>query len=89
MRFTADDLVASVLYRDEAVLVINKPYGIAVHAGPKGGVTLDAFLPDLRFARRRNRSSRIGWIAKPRDASCSGETRRPCAGWARCFAMAS
>ncbi len=49
MRFTADDLVASVLYRDEAVLVINKPYGIAVHAGPKGGVTLDAFLPDLRF----------------------------------------
>lgn len=49
MRFSADDLVAAVLYRDEAVLVINKPYGIAVHAGPKGGMTLDAFLPDLRF----------------------------------------
>lgn len=49
MRFTAEDLVAAVLYRDEAVLVLDKPWGIAVHAGPKGGVTLDAFLPDLRF----------------------------------------
>ncbi len=49
MRFTAADISARVLYRDEAVLVLDKPYGIAVHAGPKGGVTLDAFLPDLRF----------------------------------------
>lgn len=49
MRFSADDLARRVLHRDEAVLVIDKPYGIAVHAGPKGGVTLDAFLPDLRF----------------------------------------
>ncbi|MCU0817783.1 MAG: RNA pseudouridine synthase [Beijerinckiaceae bacterium] len=49
MRFNADDLARRVLYRDAAVLVIDKPYGIAVHAGPKGGVTLDVFLPDLRF----------------------------------------
>lgn len=49
MRLTAADLQARVLYCDEAVLVLDKPHGIAVHAGPKGGVTLDAFLPDLRF----------------------------------------
>jgi tRNA pseudouridine32 synthase / 23S rRNA pseudouridine746 synthase len=54
MRFTAADITARVLYRDDAVLVLDKPYGIAVHAGPKGGVTLDAFLPDLRFGLPEN-----------------------------------
>lgn len=54
MRVTAAELQARVLFRDEAVLVIDKPYGIAVHAGPKGGVTLDAFLPDLRFGAGEN-----------------------------------
>jgi tRNA pseudouridine32 synthase/23S rRNA pseudouridine746 synthase len=49
MFLTAAQVQARVLYRDDAVLVLDKPYGIAVHAGPKGGVTLDAFLPDLRF----------------------------------------
>jgi tRNA pseudouridine32 synthase / 23S rRNA pseudouridine746 synthase len=54
MRISADDLARRVLFRDEAVLVLDKPYGIAVHAGPKGGLTLDAFLPSLRFGAAEN-----------------------------------
>jgi len=49
MRLSADDLLARVLYRDDEMLVLDKPAGIAVHKGPKGGVTLDEFLPDLAF----------------------------------------
>ena len=49
MRLTTEDLLARVLYRDADMLVLDKPPGIAVHKGPKGGVTLDEFLPDLTF----------------------------------------
>lgn len=51
MHLTAEALQARVLYRDEAMLVLDKPYGIAVHGGPKGGVTLDDFLPALTFGK--------------------------------------
>ena len=54
MRFSADDLAGRILYKDDAILVLNKPAGLAVHAGPKGGVTLDQFLPDLRFGKPEN-----------------------------------
>jgi tRNA pseudouridine32 synthase/23S rRNA pseudouridine746 synthase len=54
MRVHAADLEARILYKDDAMLVLDKPYGIAVHAGPKGGVTLDAFLPELRFGLPEN-----------------------------------
>lgn len=49
MRLTPEDLLARVLYRDADMLVLDKPAGIAVHKGPKGGVTLDEFLPELTF----------------------------------------
>lgn len=49
MRLTAADLQARILYRDSDIMVLDKPAGIAVHKGPKGGVTLDEFLPDLTF----------------------------------------
>lgn len=51
MRSSLDDLIARILYRDEAMLILDKPAGIAVHRGPKGGVTLDDFLPGLSFGR--------------------------------------
>ena len=50
---TPDDLVARVLYRDALMLVIDKPAGIAVHAGPKGGPSLDAMMGALRFGLPR------------------------------------
>ncbi|WP_240476619.1 RluA family pseudouridine synthase [Geminicoccus roseus] len=42
-----------VLHRDDAVMVIDKPAGLPVHAGPKGGATLDALLPWLAFGKGR------------------------------------
>jgi tRNA pseudouridine32 synthase / 23S rRNA pseudouridine746 synthase len=46
---TPEEIVARVLYRDALMLVIDKPAGLPVHAGPKGGESLGTFLPDLRF----------------------------------------
>ncbi len=44
-----DELRARVLYRDGLMLVIDKPAGIAVHAGPGGGPNLEAMFDALRF----------------------------------------
>lgn len=46
--------VPAILHLDEAVLVIDKPAGIAVHAGPRGGVSLDDIWPALRLGKRRD-----------------------------------
>jgi len=42
-----------VLHRDGMMLVIDKPSGLAVHAGPKGGETLSDHLDALRFGLPR------------------------------------
>lgn len=47
------DLASRVLHRDGAVLVIDKPAGLAVHAGPKGGDHLGLYLEQLRFEQAR------------------------------------
>jgi RluA family pseudouridine synthase len=44
-----DDLLARLLYRDALMLVIDKPAGLPVHAGPKRGDNLEMFLDALRF----------------------------------------
>ena len=49
-----DDLLARLLYRDALMLVIDKPAGIAVHRGPKGGDNLEAHFDALRFGLPRN-----------------------------------
>lgn len=46
-------MTPAVLYRDEAVLVIDKPAGLAVHGGPRGGPSLEDLLESLRFGKRR------------------------------------
>jgi tRNA pseudouridine32 synthase/23S rRNA pseudouridine746 synthase/23S rRNA pseudouridine1911/1915/1917 synthase len=38
-----------VLYRDGLILVINKPAGVNVHAGPSGGPSLEDTFMDLRY----------------------------------------
>jgi tRNA pseudouridine32 synthase / 23S rRNA pseudouridine746 synthase len=38
-----------VLYRDGLMLVIDKPSGIPVHAGPKGGANLEDCFPALQY----------------------------------------
>ncbi len=43
------DLEARLLYRDGLVLIIDKPAGVAVHAGPSGGANLEQSFDTLRF----------------------------------------
>jgi tRNA pseudouridine32 synthase / 23S rRNA pseudouridine746 synthase len=51
---TLDDLQTRILYRDGLILVLDKPAGIAVHRGPKGGASLEAGFPALRFGLPRD-----------------------------------
>lgn len=51
---TPDDLQARILYRDGLILVLDKPAGIAVHRGPKGGASLEAGFSALRFGLPRD-----------------------------------
>ncbi|MBR0645285.1 RluA family pseudouridine synthase [Plastoroseomonas hellenica] len=45
----AKDLVQSVIYRDDSVIAINKPYGLPVQGGPGIKRHLDGMLDALRF----------------------------------------
>lgn len=44
-------LLSRVLYRDDDVIVLDKPAGIAVHKGPKGGPVLEDGFAALAFGR--------------------------------------
>ena len=50
---TAEQIVSRILYRDGLMLVIDKPPGIAVHKGPKGGDSLEDCFGALRFGLLR------------------------------------
>jgi len=51
---TPEETRARLLYRDGLMLVIDKPAGIAVHRGPKGGASLEDDFDALRFGLPRN-----------------------------------
>lgn len=46
---TAADLEARLLYRDGLMLILDKPAGLPVHAGPGGGENLERYFQHLRF----------------------------------------
>ena len=48
-----DFLLSRVLHRDGLMLVIDKPAGLPVHAGPSGGDNLEAYFDALRFGLPR------------------------------------
>jgi tRNA pseudouridine32 synthase / 23S rRNA pseudouridine746 synthase len=50
---TPEEMVARLLYRDGLMLVIDKPAGMAVHRGPKGGDSLEDHFDVLRFGLPR------------------------------------
>ncbi|MGJ4892489.1 pseudouridine synthase [Bradyrhizobium sp. HKCCYLRH3099] len=50
---TDEEMLARVLHRDGVMLVIDKPAGIPVHKGPKGGPNLEASFDALRFGLPR------------------------------------
>ena len=46
---TENELISRIIYRDALMLVLDKPFGLPVHPGPKGGITLTDHLHYLRF----------------------------------------
>ena len=46
---TPQELQSRLLYRDGLMLVLDKPAGLAVHAGPGGGDNLERYFGHLRF----------------------------------------
>jgi tRNA pseudouridine32 synthase / 23S rRNA pseudouridine746 synthase len=48
-----EDIQARVLYRDGLILIIDKPAGLPVHAGPGGGPNLERHFDALRFGLPR------------------------------------
>jgi tRNA pseudouridine32 synthase/23S rRNA pseudouridine746 synthase len=50
---TPEDTRARLLYRDGLMLILDKPAGIAVHKGPKGGESLEDDFDALRFGLPR------------------------------------
>ena len=55
-----------ILFRDSRFVVLDKPAGLAVHAGPRGGASVEDFFPAL--SRRRDGP----WLAHRLDADTSG-----------------
>ena len=56
-----------ILYRDARFVVIDKPAGLAVHAGPRGGASVEDCFPALA------RKGKDGpWLAHRLDADTSG-----------------
>ena len=64
---TAEETQARVLYRDGLILVIDKPAGLAVHAGPSGAPNLEECFDALRFGLPRPPA-----LAHRLDADTSG-----------------
>src|SRR5271155_3928207 len=50
---TPEQMVSRLLYRDGLMLVIDKPAGLAVHRGPKGGASVEDYFDHLRFGLPR------------------------------------
>src|SRR5882724_583401 len=50
---SAEEIQARVLHRDGLMLVIDKPCGLPVHRGPKGGANLESSFDGLRFGLPR------------------------------------
>ena len=46
-------MLSRVLYRDGLMLVIDKPAGLPVHRGPKGGASLEDYFDALRYGLPR------------------------------------
>src|SRR6201987_4481095 len=50
---SAEEILSRVLHRDGLMLVIDKPAGLPVRRGPKGGPNLEASFDALRFGLPR------------------------------------
>jgi tRNA pseudouridine32 synthase/23S rRNA pseudouridine746 synthase len=53
MTMTPEEMLARLLYRDGLMLVVDKPAGLPVHRGPKGGDAFEDYFDALRFGLPR------------------------------------
>lgn len=51
---TPHEIEQLILYRDAMVIILNKPAGIPVHPGPKGGENLEQYFTHLRFGWQKD-----------------------------------
>jgi tRNA pseudouridine32 synthase/23S rRNA pseudouridine746 synthase len=51
---TPEEMLSRLLYRDGMMLVVDKPAGLSVHRGPKGGSSLEDYFDALRFGLPRD-----------------------------------
>src|SRR5258708_37989569 len=72
---TAEEIEARVLHRDGLMLVIDKPAGLPVHRGPKGGANLESSFDALRFGLPR--PPVLAHRLARRSTRCLGLGRRP------------
>lgn len=79
-------MTPAVLYRDEAVLVIDKPAGLPVHRGPRGGASVEDLLEALRFGKRRLPQPAHRLDADTAGCLVLGRTRPALAALGRAFA---
>lgn len=79
-------LEARVLYRDDAVIVIDKPAGIPVHKGPKGGSVLEDGFRALRFGFEQNPHLAHRLDRETSGCLVLGRTRAAAAALGRLFA---
>lgn len=79
-------MTPAVLYRDEAVLVIDKPAGLPVHRGPRGGPSVEDLLETLRFGKRRPPQPAHRLDADTAGCLVLGRTRPALAALGRAFA---
>lgn len=82
---TPDAILSRLLYKDSLMLVLNKPAGLPVHAGPKGGDNLEMFLDPLRFGLPRLPSLAHRLDRDTSAALFSAAMPRRYASWASCF----
>lgn len=50
---TPEEIQNRLIYRDGLMLILNKPGGLPVHAGPKGGENMEQYFDHLRFGLPR------------------------------------
>lgn len=58
--------LAPILFRDNRFVVLNKPAGLAVHPGPRGGASVEDWFPQL------SRRADGPWLAHRLDADTAG-----------------
>ncbi|MFN3447352.1 MAG: RluA family pseudouridine synthase [Roseococcus sp.] len=75
-----------VLHEDAEVLILDKPAGLAVHRGPRGGPSLEDWLPALRGGKRHLPQPAHRLDAETAGCLALGRTRPALAALGRLFA---